>query len=174
MSTGDLLPLPAGLVAVTGDEGVGKTSLLRRLAGELPRAQFVTASYVHVDLERGVMRHASAGHPAPLVWRAASRDFAPEPPTGPLIIGFAPPIYPVTEFRLAPGDRIVMYTDGITEAMRPDGEMFGIERLRDIASSRTGADALAAAAVDAAVAFRGPRAEGLEDDCTVVALEVQR
>jgi ABC-type transport system involved in cytochrome c biogenesis ATPase subunit len=36
MSARDVLPLPAGLVAVTGDEGVGKTSLLRRLAGDLP------------------------------------------------------------------------------------------------------------------------------------------
>lgn len=36
MNAGDLLPLPAGLVAVTGDEGTGKTTLLRRLAGDLP------------------------------------------------------------------------------------------------------------------------------------------
>lgn len=35
-SVADLLPLPPGLVAVTGDEGAGKTSLLRRLAGDLP------------------------------------------------------------------------------------------------------------------------------------------
>jgi ABC-type multidrug transport system ATPase subunit len=36
MKAGDLLPLPTGLVAVTGDERSGKTTLLRRLAGELP------------------------------------------------------------------------------------------------------------------------------------------
>lgn len=145
------------------------------IADELPRAHFVTVSYVFVDLDRRLMRHASAGHPPPLVWRAATRDFAQPAETGPLIIDFAAAAYPVTEMALAPGDRVIVYTDGIPEAMRPDGEMFGLERLREIAArSAEGAEALAAAIITAAVTFRGRRAEGLEDDCTLVVLEVQR
>jgi serine phosphatase RsbU (regulator of sigma subunit) len=144
------------------------------LADELPRAHFVTACYAYVDLDRGVMRHASAGHPPPLVWRAADRAFAPEAETGPLIIAFAPPVYPVTEVRLAPGDRVLMYTDGITEAMRGDEEMFGVERLREVVSaSRDGAERLASDAIDAAAAFRGRHAAGFEDDCTLVVLEMR-
>lgn len=48
----DLLPLPAGLVAVTGEEGAGKTSLLRRLSGDLPArpGEALCADALWVDL----------------------------------------------------------------------------------------------------------------------------
>jgi serine phosphatase RsbU (regulator of sigma subunit) len=143
------------------------------LAGKLPGAQFVTAAYVFVDLDRGLLRHASAGHPPALVWRAAARSFVPINETGPLIISFAPPRYPLTEVALAPGDRVVLYTDGITEAMRADEEMFGVERLREIvAGSLDGIDRLASSIIDAAMAFRGHGDSAFEDDCTLVMLAV--
>jgi phosphoserine phosphatase RsbU/P len=145
------------------------------LADELPAAHFVTATYVFVDLERRLMRHASAGHPPPLVWRALDQTFVPPAGTGPLIMSFLPALYPSTEVPLHPGDRVVMFTDGVTEATRSDDEMFGQERLQQvIATSRAGADGLASAIIDAAVAFRGGDVSRFDDDCTLVVLELTR
>jgi hypothetical protein len=142
------------------------------IANELPPAHFVTAVYAYVDLDRSVLRCASAGHPPPIVWHASGAPVA-DVPTGPLIISFAPAAYPVTEVALAPGDRVVMYTDGVTEASGPDEELFGVERLRAIvAASGSGADRMASSIVDAAAAFRQNGVASFEDDCTLVALEV--
>jgi serine phosphatase RsbU (regulator of sigma subunit) len=143
------------------------------LADQLPVAHFVTACYVVVDLDRGVMRQASAGHPPPLVWHAAERAFAPPGATGPLIMALMPAQYPTTEVSLSRGDRVVLYTDGVTEAIRPDDEMFGVERLQDVvASSGAAADGVATAIIAAVTAFKGGASAGLEDDCTLVVLEL--
>ena len=53
------------------------------IAGELPPGHFVTAVYVYVDLERRILRHASAGHPPALVWRAARGNGLGSRPDGP-------------------------------------------------------------------------------------------
>jgi sigma-B regulation protein RsbU (phosphoserine phosphatase) len=108
------------------------------LASQLPPGRFVTAAYAHVDLDRRVLRHASAGHPPALVRRAADGSVVAAGDTGPLIISFAPAAYPVEETTLGAGDRVVLYTDGVTEAMRRNGDMFGIERLSAlVGASRT-------------------------------------
>ncbi len=143
------------------------------IADQIPQGQFVTAVYVFVDLERGVLRHASAGHPPALVWRAADASVTPAGATGPLIISFAPPAYPCSELTLNAGDRVVLYTDGIIEAMRDDGEMFGIERLIErVRRSEDGPEGLAAAVMDGVSRFLGRNTQALDDDCTLVALEI--
>lgn len=143
------------------------------LAGELPSGQFVTAVYVHVDLDQARLRHASAGHPPTLVWRAADGTVAPAGGTGPLIMSLAPAEYPVTEVPLAAGDRVLLYTDGVVEAMRADGAMFGADRLSAlVANVQGGPEALLSAVIEALAGFAGRRTEGFDDDCTLVALEV--
>jgi len=142
------------------------------LASELPDGQFVTAVYVYLDLERCVLRHASAGHPPALV-RTRADGVRCTPPGGPLIMAMVPPSYPVTEMVLAPGDRVLLFTDGVVEAMRPDGEMFGVERLSVLlADGPDDVEALLSAAVREMLAFSKRDSTSLEDDCTLVALEV--
>lgn len=143
------------------------------VTGELPAAHFVTAVYIYVDLDRGELRHASAGHPPALVQRAGVRALEPAGAPGPLLISFAPAEYPVSTVPLGAGDRVVLYTDGAVEAMRGDGEMFGPERLAElIASSREPPDALASAIVRSISAFAGRDGGALDDDCTVILIEV--
>jgi serine phosphatase RsbU (regulator of sigma subunit) len=145
------------------------------LAQELPTPHFVTAIYAHLDLDRGTLRYASAGHPPPVIWNVARGTFPDAGANGPMIISFAPAEYPVHEIPIASGDRIVFYTDGLVEAMRSDDEMFGLERLQAVVgSSKNGADTLAAQLIDAAAAFSGRRDTGFEDDCTVVTIEITR
>jgi hypothetical protein len=143
------------------------------LAGQLPPGQFVTAVYVHLDLARGVLRHASAGHPPALLRRSADGRVVPVGETGPLIVSLAPGDYPLAQLPIAAGDRVLLYTDGVVEAMRPDGATFGEERLSALlAGAPGGAEGLLSAVVDQVAAFTGRRGEGFEDDLTLLALEV--
>jgi sigma-B regulation protein RsbU (phosphoserine phosphatase) len=94
---------------------------------------FVTALLAELDIETGVYRRISCGHPAELFLRGG-RALPPLPtPNGlPLGLGHMLPRPPrvITE-QLEPGDTLVLYTDGITEARDPAGTLFGVERLGD-------------------------------------------
>jgi serine phosphatase RsbU (regulator of sigma subunit) len=142
------------------------------VTGDLPPGHFVTAVYVYVDLERGILRHASAGHPSALVRRGADATVLPAGPTGPLLISLAPADYPVVEIPFSHGDSVVLYTDGLVEAMRADGEMFGVERLSALVTrSRVRPEMLLSELVAAASDFVGRPGAAFDDDCTLVALE---
>jgi PAS domain S-box-containing protein len=129
--------------------------------------RFCTAVYALV--ERGphgfACSVASAGHPLPLVVRAsgAVEELAC---SGSLLFVLARPTYQVVSFTLRPGDSLVLYTDGVTEARGEHG-WFGADRLRSLLASRAGAsaDELAGAVADAALAHSGGRAD---DDIAVL------
>jgi serine phosphatase RsbU (regulator of sigma subunit) len=143
------------------------------LANELPAGQFVTAVYVYVDLERSVLRHASAGHPPALVRNGTDAKVSAAGPGGPLVISFAPACYPVSEIPLGRGSRVLLFTDGVIEAMRSDGEMFGVDRLSAIVASYQGdVNGLLDAVVRDVSVFSGHTATSLEDDCTMVAIQI--
>jgi phosphoserine phosphatase RsbU/P len=143
------------------------------LANELPAGQFVTAVYVYVDLERSVLRHASAGHPPALVRSGTDANVSAAGPGGPLMISFAPANYPVSDVALGIGSCVLLYTDGVIEAMRADGEMFGVDRLSAIvAAEQGGMNGLLTAVVDDVSAFSGRTATSPEDDCTMVAIKL--
>jgi len=94
---------------------------------------FVTAVMAEFDTRAGIYRRISAGHPSEL-WLRDGRALPPLPsPTAlPLGLGHMVRRGPgVTEHPLEPGDTLVLYTDGITEARSGDGELFGLDRLTD-------------------------------------------
>ena len=94
---------------------------------------FVTAAYVVVDADAGILRYALAGHPLPLHW------LQQEGICQPLVHGRAnigPALGLLDDFEYAAGeepfvsgDRIVLFTDGIFEAANANGEEFGEEAL---------------------------------------------
>jgi phosphoserine phosphatase RsbU/P len=94
---------------------------------------FVTAVMAEFDTPSGRYRRISAGHPPELWLRAGRRLPAPSSPTAlPLGLGHMLDRGPrVTEHTLEPGDALVLYTDGITEARSTDGRLFGVDRLTD-------------------------------------------
>jgi serine phosphatase RsbU (regulator of sigma subunit) len=95
---------------------------------------FVTAVMAEFDTRTGLYRRICAGHPAELWVRGGRAQPSPPSPTAlPLGLGHMVDRGPgVTELQLEPGDVIMMYTDGITEARDADGELFGIDRLTDL------------------------------------------
>jgi sigma-B regulation protein RsbU (phosphoserine phosphatase) len=130
--------------------------------------QFITALYVYLDLEAGRMTAASAGHPPPLVWRQRTGQIEELPPGGVVLGRLRRAAYPEVAVPLEPGDRILLFTDGIPEALSPGGEMFGEERLREVlaGSASQSAEATAEALVARVAAWTGRTA--FDDDLTLV------
>ena len=101
------------------------------VAHQNPKCQFVTVSLCVFDPQTGTLDVSSAGHPLPLVRHPDGSIQTLEIQQGPLL-GFddrAEP-YPKLRCQLNPGDLLVLYTDGLTEAPAPDNRMFGLEGLR--------------------------------------------
>ena len=100
-------------------------------------ASFTTAVLARLDTDRGVLSWVNAGHPEPLLIRnrrlVKSLHVPPRPPLGVDLRGTrASPVPTVGEEQLEPGDSVLLYTDGITEARSPDGGFFGHQRLVDL------------------------------------------
>ena len=100
------------------------------LAGEYGGARFATAVLAELDLSTGTLRWVNAGHPPPLVVRDGKLvrilDLRPSTPLG---VPFGREVVAVGEEALEPGDRVLLYTDGVVEARTADGEFFTAERL---------------------------------------------
>lgn len=148
----------------------------RILCGNLERA-FVTAAYLFLDPAAGRLVYASAGHPPLLLWRREDRAVR-EVRLEALPLGrFRQAVYAATELRIAAGDRLLLYTDGVTEARSPAGELFGDERLRDLLASAAGesAEKLADTLLERLAAWCGRApGEALDDDVTLLVVDVGR
>lgn len=105
------------------------TTANARLRRHIRRDRFVTAFCGVLDVETGRLRYASAGHNAPIVARAGS-DRVEELAIGGTALGIFddPGLHP-REAELHPGDTLLVYTDGVTEALDAGNEMFGDDRL---------------------------------------------
>lgn len=91
---------------------------------------FVTAFYGVYDPARRVLTYARAGHNPPRLKRCSDGSLLALDAAGGLPLGIVPESqYQDCDLPLVPGDQIVFYTDGITEALDPAGRMFGTERL---------------------------------------------
>jgi sigma-B regulation protein RsbU (phosphoserine phosphatase) len=131
---------------------------------------FVTAAWVHLDLAAGRLTYAAAGHPPLLVWRAASRAVERVTENGLLMGAFVEAAYSETVLPVAPGDRLLLYTDGVMEAANAADEEFGLDRSGAVFAETAPLDlsAQADAILARLVAWRGTVAQG--DDVTLVLL----
>jgi sigma-B regulation protein RsbU (phosphoserine phosphatase) len=120
--------------------------LSRLLYRRTPPEKYATAFVAALDLASGAVRYANAGHNPPLLLRAAG-ETEELGATGVPIALLPDAAYETALARLAPGDTLILYTDGIVEANDPDGEEYGIERLAAICRRhcRAGCADLAAA-----------------------------
>ncbi len=100
------------------------------LAEDNDPQMFVTVLYAIYDPATGRFTYSSGGHDSPLV---VHPDGTSEllPLTGGIVLGIMPELeFDQNCVTLSPGDTVICYTDGVTEAMDGNGEQFGIERLR--------------------------------------------
>jgi phosphoserine phosphatase RsbU/P len=138
------------------------------------RNHFVTAAYVFVDMEKNSISYAGAAHPPLLLWRAATGSASEVLQNGLLLGHFPDETYSVLQVPVAPGDKVVLYTDGILEASNPSNEHFGADRLKQFLESNhhPGAERFADLLLDE-VSLWAARAkgEGQQDDMTLLSIE---
>jgi serine phosphatase RsbU (regulator of sigma subunit) len=137
---------------------------------------FVTALIAELDVASGQLRWVSAGHPPPLLVRGGrmvkTLDLAPAPPLG-LQLAAQPPL--AGRESLQPGDMVLLYTDGLTEARRPGGELFTVERLGEFIEREAASGQAAPETLRRLREAIIERHEGdLRDDATAVLVEWRR
>lgn len=158
--------LLAGLDRV-GDPGRALGKLNRALCQVLTPNHFVTAFLAVWDGRR--LTYAHAGHPAPLVRRRGRVGAVRTVPTFPL--GIQPGAeYPTRRLSLAAGDRLLVYSDGLSETEGPEGLAYGTSAVQRILRDAAGPEEAADRILADMEAFRGGRP--VEDDVSLVVAEI--
>ena len=95
---------------------------------------FATACYLTIDTEKGLLSGSIAGHTVPFLIQPNQAQASPlkiaEENSGPALAITADHDYQTFSMQLAPGDKVLMYTDGICEALDANGDEFGTDRLQ--------------------------------------------
>jgi hypothetical protein len=143
---------------------------------QFPGERYVTAVVAQLDLSTGRLTWISAGHPPPLVIRDGrlARTLS-APPAAPLGIPLDGPSPVLAEESLEPGDLLLLYTDGLTEARHPDGQMFTVAGLGEFIEREAAAGQIAPETLRRlrhAIVDRQPGP--LRDDATAVLVEWHR
>jgi sigma-B regulation protein RsbU (phosphoserine phosphatase) len=99
------------------------------LSATTDRNKFATLFYGNYDAAGRCLSYVNAGHNPPLLYRAGREDALRLEPTGMALGLTADAAYTAARCRLDPGDLLVIFTDGITEAFDAGGEEFGDDRL---------------------------------------------
>lgn len=156
----DLSLIPAGVEKVISEEVV--------------RSRFTTALMAELNMSTGEFRWVNCGHLPPVLLREGTRVLTLEcEPSHPLGMDFDVPVTVCRE-QLQPGDRVLMYTDGVTEARDTRGREFGLDRFVDFIvrheSDELPVPETLRRLVQAVLAHHDGR---LEDDATVLFCEWQ-
>ncbi len=176
--------VPAALVAsmvkvavsahmdVGGEPGkviAGLNSTLCRQA----QGQYATAVYVFLDQAKRMGCYSAAGHPPLLLWQRATRTLLELNESGLLLGVRSSEEYEQTEFTLEAGDRLLVYTDGLVEAVNTRGEAFGETQLGKFIATHQDlpAEQFAERLLDSVLGWPGS-ARAQADDITVVVIEI--
>ncbi len=128
---------------------------------------FITLLLGTIDAESGRFEVVNAGHEPPLVLRRSANDVEIMGRHG-IVLGVEPGArYAIQETTLELGDRVVLYTDGLTEASNERGELFTVERLRErfVQHRYLGAQELADALFEDVKAYSD---DNMRDDATIL------
>ncbi len=147
---------------------------MNEMLGHRLEGQFVTAGYAFIDTAAWKMRYAGAGHP-PLYILSVGGEVQELFPKGLMLGPFPEAQYAGAERDLAPGDRILMYTDGIVETFNRQDEEFGGERLKSLLCTGTelSAEEMADRLLLETKTWAGiGEGDTLEDDLTLIVIDV--
>ena len=134
----------------------------------LPPNMFVTCFYAIFDPTEGRLRYANAGHNLPCCWH---EGIATELRARGMPLGLMPGMgYEEKERTLAPGDGMLLYSDGLVEAHNPQREMFGTPRMERLVGAHPGGATLIDSLLAELEQFTGDEWEQ-EDDITLLTLQ---
>ena len=137
----------------------------------LPPNMFATCFYAVLDPTEGRLRYANAGHNLPCCWH---EGVATELRASGMPLGLMPAMeYEEKERTLAPGDGVLLYSDGLIEAHDPQREMFGTSRMVEFVGAHPGKTTLIASLLAELKQFAGVGWEQ-EDDITLLTFQRYR
>ncbi len=145
-----------------GTPGQVLDCLNRLLLNDFPVGRFVTMLYAELDPVARTLTIANAGHPWPLLANGSAAHVING--ANGLPIGFAQENFAQTRVNLSPGTRVLLYSDGISEAENSGGEDYGSRRLPQLLNSQP--EICAEGVLDDVRAFVAGR--GLQDDATAI------
>ncbi|MCX6348438.1 MAG: SpoIIE family protein phosphatase [Candidatus Aureabacteria bacterium] len=151
------------------------TRVNRLLSVDNPSATFVTVFYFVCDLVSGEIAYCNAGHNPPLLLRGGKAQWLKTGGSAQIAVGVSETAkYRAERLRLNPGETLLLYTDGVTDAINPSREMFGEKRFLALAEgSAPGEPALLQKRIFSALtAFRGNVEQF--DDITVLLFRLLR
>ncbi|MEO0629155.1 MAG: PP2C family protein-serine/threonine phosphatase [Planctomycetota bacterium] len=173
-----LMAITHALAHTAPDECMSPGNLLSYVNNRLSKrytdnGTFVTAFYGVFDPADLSFVYASAGHNPPRVKRCSDGSMFVLNQAQSLPLGIMEGVeFPEAKAELIPGDQVVLYTDGITEAFNDDDELYDVRRLDDVlANCGIDARALIASVLDSVEAFTNGRPA--DDDRTLVVLKVR-
>jgi phosphoserine phosphatase RsbU/P len=163
-----LMSSTRSLLRLLAEEGLAPSKVMARLnhklVNDFPDSKFVTLVYGVLNPDDRSVTLVSAGHPAPILVTGGAPREVEIPPSLPL--GIADAEYPDRRVVLRPGDRLLLFTDGATETVDPEGNEYGAMRLGRKAASK---EISLRAILDDLAAFR--RGAPAPDDVTLVLIE---
>jgi serine phosphatase RsbU (regulator of sigma subunit) len=174
IGAGMLMAFARPVIHAALDASPGPAEALERtnriLVDEIRSGLFITAIAGVLDVTSGRLRLANAGHEPPLIVPGDGEPIDAIDGNGSLLGAFRSLGAPERDVRLRPGDSLVLYTDGVTDAVGPSGERFGEPRLLTTieAARRGSAHDIVAALRDAVADFRGSVPPA--DDITIVVI----
>jgi sigma-B regulation protein RsbU (phosphoserine phosphatase) len=146
----------------------------RQLYPDIKEDMFISMAYLILDYVRGTVTLARAGHDAPILFDHSTGAASPVKPPG-MVVGIdSGSVFDriTGDFALAlhRDDCLLLYTDGVTEALDANGDEFGPERMMECvrASARDGASAIISRLIDELRSFVG--AQPQNDDITLIAI----
>jgi len=173
-----IMAMCRGVLRREATEALNASDVLRRvnqqLYPDMTEDMFISMAYLILEEEGGRVNLARAGHDAPLLYRAATAEVEKLSPKG-IALGIdSGEVFNrvCTDLNLVMevGDCMLLYTDGATEAMNPDGLEYGVDRLVGAlqASAPHGAEGVVRHLAEDVKAFAGDQLK--HDDFTVIAI----
>jgi sigma-B regulation protein RsbU (phosphoserine phosphatase) len=169
------MALSRTLLRATAADGREPTEVLARanqlILNDARAGLFVTTFYAALDTETGLMTYANGGHNYPLLYEVETSEIRHLRAQG-IVLGILPqPRFEQHMIMLKPGDVVLFYTDGVTEAMNSNRELFGDERLSEVLREHHGGSPqeIINAVMQAVQQFT--QGEPQSDDVTMVVLK---
>jgi serine phosphatase RsbU (regulator of sigma subunit) len=164
----------AAQTAHAADPAQVLSGLNQALCGKFQQ-HYITAAYMYVDLAKHTLTYAGAGHPPLLLWNDSGAGVREVLENGLFLGKFTMATYSFVELPIAPGDWVLLYTDGIPETMNPSDIEFGEGHFRQFLAAQicTSADQVADRLLQEVSQWsaRGP-GQDLDDDITLVAIHI--
>ena len=157
-ATAERVQSPGAVLAAVND----------RLCPDIPSKMFVTCLYAVLDPANGILRYANAGQNLPYLRTSSGME---ELRAGGMPLGLMPDmLYEEKEVAFAPGDVLLLSSDGLVEAHNPKREMFGFPRFKALFFGDQRGDELIHSLMQALAEFTGTGYEQ-EDDITLLVVE---